>query len=158
MVASAEVSVEEAVRPQATTGKGAVFRVPDPRRATRADWTQLLRFCLVGTSGYIVNLGVFALLVEAAGAHYALAAVGAFVVAWTNNFVLNRQWTFRRRGLSVPSQALRYLLVSLAALGLNLGLLDLLVRSGLAAIPAQALAVILVTPVSFLLTRRWALV
>ncbi|MGL6278317.1 MAG: GtrA family protein, partial [Gaiella sp.] len=47
----------------------------------RANWEQLLKFCVVGVSGYVVNLAVFAVLVRGVGLHYAPAAVGSFVVA-----------------------------------------------------------------------------
>ena len=97
-----------------------VLRVPNIRRAQREDWQQLIRFCVVGASGYFVNLAVFTTLVHAAGAHYALSAVIAFCVAWTNNFLWNKYWTFRRHGLSAMQQGARYLAVSLVALGLNL--------------------------------------
>lgn len=130
--------------------------MPNIRRAQRADWEQLIRFCVVGASGYFVNLVVFSLLVHAAGAHYVLAAVLAFCVAWTNNFMWNKYWTFRRHGLSAVQQGARYLAVSLVALGLNLVLLELLVRAGLAEVPAQAMAIAAVMPVNFLLNRRWS--
>ena len=133
-----------------------VLRVPHIRRAQREDWHQLVRFCLVGASGYFVNLAVFSLLVHAAGAHYALAAVLAFCVAWTNNFLWNKYWTFRRHGLSALQQGARYLAVSLVALGLNLVLLELLVRAGSPEVPAQALSIAAVMPINFLLNRRWS--
>lgn len=130
--------------------------MPDIRRAQRADWEQLVRFCVVGASGYFVNLAVFSVLVHAAGAHYVVAAVLAFCVAWTNNFLFNKYWTFRRHGLSAVQQGARYLAVSLVALGLNLLLLELLVRAGAAEVPAQAIAIAAVMPVNFLLNRRWS--
>ena len=133
-----------------------VLRVPNIRHAQRADWTQLIRFCVVGASGYLVNLVVFALLVHSAGAHYVLAAIGAFCVAWTNNFFLNKFWTFRQHELSAAQQGARYLAVSLVALAFNLLLLEALVRMGLAEVPAQAIAIAAVMPVNFLLNRRWS--
>jgi putative flippase GtrA len=133
-----------------------VLRAPNIRGARRADWEQLVRFCVVGTSGYLVNLGVFGALVHAAGLHHALAAVGAFCVAWTNNFLWNKYWTFRRHGLSAVQQGVRYLAVSLVALGLNLILLELLIRAGSPEVPAQAVAIAAVMPVNFLLNRRWS--
>ena len=133
-----------------------MLRAPNIRRARRSDWEQLVRFCVVGTSGYVVNLAVFSALVHAAGTHYALAAVGAFCVAWTNNFLFNKYWTFRRHGLSTAQQGIRYLAVSLVALGLNLLLLELLVQAGLPEVPAQAIAIAAVMPVNFLLNRRWS--
>ncbi|HMN99686.1 MAG TPA: GtrA family protein [Miltoncostaeaceae bacterium] len=142
--------------PPAAVPGARVLRVPNIRAARRADWTQLLRFCVVGASGYLVNLVVFSLLVHAAGVHYIAAAVGAFVVAWTNNFVLNKFWTFQRHELPASKQAARYLAVSLVALGLNLIVLEVLVSAGSPEVPAQAIAIAVVMPVNFLLNRRWS--
>jgi dolichol-phosphate mannosyltransferase len=133
-----------------------VLRVPNIRAARRADWHQLIRFCVVGASGYLVNLIVFSVLVHVVGAHYLVAAVGAFCVAWTNNFVLNKFWTFQRHGLTAMQQGVRYLAVSLVALALNLLLLEVLVRAGSPEVPAQAIAIAAVMPVNFLLNRRWS--
>ena len=133
-----------------------LLRAPNIRAAKRSDWHQLLRFCVVGASGYLVNLVVFSLLVHVAGLHYIVSAVGAFVVAWTNNFVLNKFWTFRRHELSAAQQGARYLAVSLVALGLNLLVLELLVSAGSPEVPAQAIAIAVVMPVNFLLNRRWS--
>ena len=133
-----------------------MLRAPNIRSARRADWEQLVRFCVVGASGYIVNLVVFSLLVHGAGTHHALAAVGAFCVAWTNNFLFNKYWTFRRHELSTAQQGARYLAVSLVALGLNLLVLEVLVQAGMPEVPAQAIAIAAVMPVNFLLNRRWS--
>lgn len=133
-----------------------MLRVPNIRDADRDDWHQLLRFCVVGASGYLVNLAVFSALVYGLDAHHALAAVGAFCVAWTSNFVFNKFWTFRQHGLSAVQQGARYLAVSLVALGLNLALLEVLVRAGSPEIVAQAVAIAAVMPVNFLLNRRWS--
>ncbi|HWH13552.1 MAG TPA: GtrA family protein [Miltoncostaeaceae bacterium] len=136
--------------------RSGLLRLPRIRQAERADWTQLVRFCVVGASGYVVNLAVFAVVLKAFGAHHIVAAVAAFCVAWLNNFALNRNWTFRGRAGSALGQGARYLAVSVASLGLNVVMLEALVRGGLAEISAQALAIALVTPVVFLLNRRWA--
>lgn len=133
-----------------------LLRAPDMRRAKRDDWAQLLRFCVVGTSGYVINLCVFAALVHGAGAHYTLAAVASFAVAWTSNFALNKHWTFRRHGLSAVQQGARNLAVSLVSLGLNLLVLAALVNGGAPELPAQAAAIAMVTPINFILNRRWS--
>jgi putative flippase GtrA len=133
-----------------------LLSVPRIRRAGRDDWHQLLRFCIVGASGYLVNLAVFAALVYGLGAHHAAAAVGAFCVAWTSNFIFNKFWTFRRHDSPALVQGVRYLLVSLVALGLNLALLEALVRAGSPEVVAQAVAIAAVMPVNFLLNRRWS--
>lgn len=133
-----------------------MLRAPRLRRAGRDDWAQLLRFCVVGTSGYAINLAVFATLVHGADTHHQLAAIASFAVAWTSNFVLNKHWTFRQHGLSAMRQGARNLMVSLATLAVNLLALEALVRGGVPELPAQAAAIALVTPLNFLLNRRWS--
>jgi putative flippase GtrA len=54
------------------------------------------------------------------------------------------------------AQGLRYLLVCLVALGANLVILHVLVDAGLGELYAQAIAIILVTPLNYLLSRRWS--
>jgi putative flippase GtrA len=126
------------------------------RHAKRASWIQLLKFCIVGASGYVVNLIVFYALIHWAGAHYLTAAVGAFLVAWLNNFVLNRQWTFPKGGKSPMVQAIKYMIVSVIGLAVNLVILGGMVRVGTDELIAQAIAILAVTPITFVLTRSWA--
>ena len=80
---------------------------------------QLAKFCAVGATGYVVNLVVYWLLINA-GLHYLLAAVCSFLVAVTNNYMWNRQWTFRGQRGHVGEQGMRFFVVSLLALGANL--------------------------------------
>lgn len=140
----------------ATHSLARVLALPNIRRTSPGAWVQLIRFCLVGTSGYLVNLAVFSVLLKGAGAHYVGAAIGAFCVAWTTNFLLNKHWTFRRHGLSTLQQGIRNLTVSLVGLAVGLLLLHLLVTAGMVEIPAQAISIAAVTPISFLLNRRWS--
>src|SRR5690349_1190137 len=94
-----------------------------------ANWMQLMRFAAVGASGYVVNLVVFTVLVHGAAVDYKLAAVAAFVVALTNNFVWNRSWTFSdASGGHAGFQAARFCVVSLVAFGFNLVVLFALVE------------------------------
>lgn len=120
------------------------------------NWVQLLKFCLVGASGYAVNLGVYAVLVHAAGVHFLLAAIASFAVAVTNNYAWNRLWTFRRERGHLVLQGARFLAVSTAALGANLAALAALVALGVPKVPAQAVAIVLVTPLSFLGNKLWS--
>jgi putative flippase GtrA len=121
-----------------------------------ANWVQLVKFGLVGGSGYVVNLLVFAALTEFAGVHHIPAAIGAFCVAVSNNFLLNRHWTFRARDGHAGFQAARFFAVSLVGLAFNLAVLELLVSvAELPELPAQALAVALAMPVNFIGNKLW---
>ena len=153
MLASLLVSVKDE-----TAGGRSPFtllRIPNPRRVNRSDWMQLVRFLVVGASGYVVNLAIFSIALLL-GAHYIPAAIIAFIVAWMNNFMLNRYWTFRAHAEAMVGQGARYLAVSVVALIANLIILQLLVDAGLGETLSQAIAIVLVTPLSYLLSRRWS--
>jgi dolichol-phosphate mannosyltransferase len=119
------------------------------------NWMQLAKFCAVGASGYVVNLAVYATLL-AFGVHYLLAAVCSFLVAVTNNYLWNRVWTFRRQRGHLVFQGFRFLLVSTVALGANLAFLGILVALGVPKLPAQAIAIVLVTPWNFVANKLWS--
>lgn len=119
-------------------------------------WWQLARFTAVGASGYVVNLIVFALTFHTLNLDYRLAAVAAFVVALANNFWWNRHWTFAARHGHAGHQALRFVVVSVLAFVLSLGILQGLVElAGVPEIAAQAIAVAAATPVNFLGNKLW---
>ena len=122
----------------------------------RKNWEQLAKFCIVGASGYLVNLAVYTVLLDVAGLHYISAAVGSFLVAVTNNYALNRLWTFRAQRGGVAYQGMRFLIVSTVALLANLAVLHLLVTMGLGEVVAQAIAIVLVTPVNFVGNKLWS--
>ena len=132
-----------------------------PARAIRAlrsphNWIQLAKFGVVGTSGYIVNLAVYALLLNAANLHYVAAATGSFLVAASWNYMWNRNWTFRAQRGHFGIQGLRFFIVSATVYGANIAVLAALVSAGLGKIVAQAVAVVLVTPLNFLGNKLWS--
>jgi putative flippase GtrA len=119
------------------------------------NWIQLLQFGIVGASGYVVNLAVFAVMIGPFNLHHIPAAVVAFAVAVMNNFWWNRHWTFDAKHGHAGFQAARFFAVSAAALGINLIALELLVRGGMGDLPAQALAVAIAMPFNFVGNKLW---
>src|SRR6266700_3930561 len=122
----------------------------------RANWMQLAKFGAVGATGYIVNLAVYTALLRGAGWHYAYAATVSFLVAVTNNYLWNRIWTFRDQRGHVGFQGLRFFTVALVAYGANLGILSALIAFGMNKVVAQAIAIVLVTPLNFVGNKLWS--
>jgi putative flippase GtrA len=121
------------------------------------NWVQLLKFCAVGASGYVVNLCVFALCVEGLGAHHLVGATVAFVVAVLNNFWWNRHWTFRARSGRAGFQAARFFTVSVVAFLFAASVLELLVSvAEMPELPAQAISIIVATPLNFIGNKMWS--
>jgi putative flippase GtrA len=141
------MALESAVT--ARTRAGRALRRP-------ANWLQLAKFATVGASGYVVNLLVYTALLRGAGWHYAAAATVSFLVAVTNNYTWNRVWTFRDQRGHVAFQGLRFLVVALVAYAANLGILSLLIAAGADKVVAQAIAIVLVTPLNFIGNKLWS--
>src|SRR6476646_113842 len=122
--------------------------------ASPANWMELMRYCCVGASGYLINLVVFVLADPAMP--YTLAFTFAFICAATSNFLLNRLWTFRVEHGRPHHQYARFLGVSFAALVLDLIVLRVLVEWAGAEKPvAAAIAILVALPVSFLGNKLW---
>ena len=121
------------------------------------NWLQLLRFGVVGLSGYVVNLAVYAFFAKVLDTPYLLAAVAAFLVAVSNNFLWNRRYTFKVTHGRRRHQAARFLVVSVGAFLASLVVLAALVElAGVDKIAAQAVAVVAALPLNFLGQRLWS--
>ena len=121
------------------------------------NWLQLVRFGVVGATGYAVNLGVFAVCVHVLAIDYRVSAVVAWVVAVTNNFWWNRHWTFGAKAAHPMGQAIRFFAVSLVVFGFTYGVLVLLVSGmGMTKVLAQAIAIAAGTPLNFVGQKLWS--
>ncbi|HEY6779480.1 MAG TPA: GtrA family protein [Thermoleophilaceae bacterium] len=121
------------------------------------NWMQFLKFCAVGASGYVVNLCVFALCVELLDFHHLQAATAAFAVAVLNNFWWNRHWTFGASDGHAGFQAARFFAVSMLAFVFAAAVLELLVSvAGMPDLPAQAISIVVATPLNFVGNKMWS--
>jgi dolichol-phosphate mannosyltransferase len=120
----------------------------------RQNWVQLVKFGIVGASGYVINLVVFAALLSW-GAH--VAAAISFVVAAGSNYWWNRHWTFVHQKSHIGAQGARFFIVSLAAFAVNqLWLVLFIDLLHWRKVVSQAIAIILVTPLNFLGNKLWS--
>jgi putative flippase GtrA len=122
------------------------------------NWVQLVQFGVVGVIGYFVNLAVFGALTGVLlDLHHIPAAIAAFCVAVTNNFLWNRHWTFdHAKDGHAGFQAARFFTVSILALGINLIALQILIE--VVEVPelgAQAIAVAFAMPFNFIGNKLW---
>jgi len=122
-----------------------------------ANWLQLFTFCVVGGTGYALNLAVFTLLAVVLDVHHIAAATVAFLVALANNFWWNRHWTFRAGDGHAGFQAVRFFVVSVLAFLFSLAMLELLIRGvGVPKVAAQAISIAAAMPLNFLGNKMWS--
>ncbi len=120
------------------------------------NWVQLVKFCAVGGSGYVVNLAVFTLAFELGNLHHLAAATVAFAIAVTNNFWWNRHWTFAARAGHAGFQAARFFAVSVGAFLFAAAVLELLVRLEVPEVAAQAISIAAAMPLNFVGNKMWS--
>ena len=120
----------------------------------RHNWVQLAQFSVVGASGYVINLVVYALLLGL-GPHTAAAI--SFVVSAANNYWWNRHWTFVHAKGHFGYQGMRFFVVSaIAFLANQFWLFLLLDVAGLGKLVSQAIAILLVVPLNFVGNKLWS--
>jgi dolichol-phosphate mannosyltransferase len=124
----------------------------------RRAFGQFWKYCLVGASGFILNLFVFWLMIEAVQAHYLVAASVSFAVAVSNNFILNKYWTFGNPDGDLFSQAGRFAVISITSWVLNLLILRLLIEDAnmSSEFVAQTIAIAMVTVLNFSGNKLWS--
>lgn len=89
--------------------------------------TELFLFCLVGGTGVIVDFAVLYPLVTFAHLDARVAAVPAFLVAVSWNYLLNRRFTFARgREAALARSYTTFVAVCTAGVGIRIGVMHLL--------------------------------
>jgi putative flippase GtrA len=116
---------------------------------------QFVKFGIVGVSNTLLTLVVYTVLLKVFGVWYLAASAIGFAVGATNGFLLNRRWTFREH-VGDALTPVRWGIVQSGGLGVNEGLLYLLVHDGhLDKLLAQVCATAVVTVTTFFINRAW---
>jgi putative flippase GtrA len=117
---------------------------------------QPLKFLLVGTGGFVLNVCAFTALFGF-GTWYLAASGMAYLVSNGAMYLGNRYFTFGLSHHGFVRAYLRYLVVGGVVAGLTALLLAAFVEGlGMDPRSAQALALSLLVPISFLLSKRFA--
>jgi len=121
---------------------------------------RFLKFCMVGASGFCVNLGLLAILVEVVGMHKVWAQIPSYQISILTNFMLNEFWTFSDRrtpGLkSFLIRAVKFNLVSQVGWGINISVYYIALNfAGIYYIVAQIIAIAVATMWNFLSNLIW---
>ncbi len=80
---------------------------------------KFLRFCIVGVSGTAIDFGLTWLCKEIFKIPKFIANAIGFVVAATNNYILNRIWTWGSTNDQIGIEYVKFFTVSLIGLGIN---------------------------------------
>ena len=81
--------------------------------------TKFLKFCVVGSSGMIIDFGITWLLKERVKINKYIANSTGFVLAATSNYFFNRLWTFESRDTHIAEQYSLFVIIAIIGLGIN---------------------------------------
>lgn len=87
---------------------------------------RLLKFGSVGALGTVTNLIIYSTLIFL-DVNYNIASASAFVVAVMQNFLLNKQWTFKDHDVDVKHRFVKYFILNFLSFLLNLVILNLVI-------------------------------
>jgi putative flippase GtrA len=126
---------------------------PVPAQLTSAELGRILRFGLVG----LLSTGIYMLLF--AGITRWLqpvpASVLAYLISMAINYLMQSRFTFRQSATSRAS-AVRFTVMQLGCMATNSSLLWVATGPlGLPALPSQAVIILFVAGLSYLLSRFW---
>jgi len=92
--------------------------------------TQFLKFGLVGVLNTLVQFVVFILLFRVVHFPMMVSSGLGYAAGILNSYLINRVWTFEVEAKPQAGEFLRFVVVNIVAMGVNLGTLKLLVSGG----------------------------
>ena len=127
---------------------------------------QFVKFCLIGASSALLDIGISRFLNDKIGMHWLLAGTLSFAIAATNGYFWNSFWTFRGLGADRRhTQYLKFVAVSTVGLVLTnviMALMFLLLTGQVSDHPprpiwytAKGTAIVLVALWNFLANKHW---
>jgi dolichol-phosphate mannosyltransferase len=118
--------------------------------------TYIGKFSLVGISGFVVNQGMLAILIEIVHMDVKWAGIIAIELSIISNFLLNNYWTWRdKREQHMLMRFFKYHLVTLVSGGLNYAVLIGLTYMGMHPLIANLFGIALGTIVNFIFNHYW---
>lgn len=110
---------------------------------------RIIRFCITGFVGTIIDIVLLALFVETFKSPIILANSLSFSVTIVISFLIHKFWTFKDRETEHVKQFFIYLAISLIGLGISNAALFVLIAQGFWYLSAKIVAVLIVVFWSF---------
>lgn len=91
--------------------------------AARPELAQFVKFCLVGLSSFIIDIGLMNLLHFRFGVPLIPSKTVSFMAGVSNGFLWNSRWTFRHNRTKTSVQFPKFFATNLVGLALNLSIM-----------------------------------
>ncbi|MBD3330470.1 glycosyltransferase [Candidatus Peregrinibacteria bacterium] len=115
-----------------------------------------MKYCIVGAMGTFLDLAALYIFVEYISIPVIPASILSFLLAVTNNFLLNKSWTFRNKSKNYRKLYIKFFIVSLVGLGLTVTGMHVMVNIiGIWYMLAKVLTSLIVLTWNFLANKFW---
>lgn len=86
---------------------------------------KFIKFMLIGVLNTFVDNGIFYLFISQSSMDKSIAKAISYLLAMVNSYVWNKYWTFREKSDHHAGQIVKFILVNLVSLGVNIWILNL---------------------------------
>jgi dolichol-phosphate mannosyltransferase len=90
--------------------------------------SKILKFSSVGALGSVTNIAIFSTLIFL-DMNYNIASASAFLIAVTQNYMLNKHWTFKDHNTQTKQKFIKYFILNFSSFFINLAILNLFVMN-----------------------------
>ena len=119
-------------------------------------YNKFIKFCFVGASGVVVNMGLLYVLTEYVGWFYLASSAVAIETSIITNFLLNNWWTWKKKAKGFFLRLVKFNIVSLVALVINMGILLFFTEIvGMWYILSNLIGIAVATLANFFLNDKW---
>jgi len=87
---------------------------------------KIVKFGSVGALGSVTNIIIFSSLTFL-NVNYNIAATIAFLVAVTQNYLLNKKWTFKEHNTKTKKKFIKYFILNFISFLINLTVLNIII-------------------------------
>ncbi|MDD5110198.1 MAG: GtrA family protein [Patescibacteria group bacterium] len=130
-----------------------LFPFLDRHRGAR----QFVKFCVVGLSNVVVDVGIYLALTRVFGWYFLYASLTSFVVAVSWSYYWNRRWTFRLPESNLTRQFPKFVITNVVSGTMqNVVLYFSVEMLGWHDLYGKAIAIVLGTFWNFIVTKFWA--
>ena len=93
---------------------------------TEDTWIQLFRSLFVGGIATVVDMGVYALVLEAFGAGVVVANVAGFILGLITNYLISILWVFKKHNMNLAKEFAVFSIIGIIGLVINTVIVSLL--------------------------------
>lgn len=95
------------------------------KSSKKKELLQIIKFGAIGIMNTAIDYLFFALFFSICGFNKSISQVFATAIAMTNSYILNRYFTFNKKGAVKVDEMWKFIIVNLVSMGVTIGLLYL---------------------------------